>query len=564
MRCYNLSAFKYFSGGIMHLKKQRVSALFIFLLIGGMFFSTCFAQTPEDILAEVGDVKITRADYEKELATFVAMANPQAAAHFATPEGRQAFLTQVAEIHALQKKAEQQGFNKGEKYEAAYHEMAVARLADEAMQGLVEGAKVAATETKEFYDKNIASYTDPVQYHVFQIVVNTAEKAAEIKKKLAAGGSFIDVAKAESIDKLKDAGGDKGFVSVADLDENVSKALAALKKDEVSGPIQMDEDLFMLVKYIDKKDAAPKAFDTISAQIERDLLASKQRGIYEAEIEKLKKEMAFEMNASAAESLRKESLSDEEKNAVLFKMTGKEVKVSELEEELQQIPPFIRPQILSGAGLEDFLKQFYSRYLAFASVEKNFDALSKKYPEVVNDASRRTVIRFLLDDRIGAIKLEDSDIEDYYKKNLAQFNTPAQMRAHHILVKEEAEAKELMATLEKEPAKFSDLAREKSVCPSGKQGGGDLGTFGEGQMVGEFDEACKTAEIGKLVGPVKTQFGFHIIRVDERQAAGVMKLDEVREQIRGKLMPEKQREVFTKLVEELKKEFNVKVYQDKL
>ncbi|HAE38118.1 MAG TPA: hypothetical protein DCG57_05690 [Candidatus Riflebacteria bacterium] len=138
------------------------------------------------------------------------------------------------------------------------------------------------------------------------------------------------------------------------------------------------------------------------------------------------------------------------------------------------------------------------------------------------------------------------------------------MRAHHILVKEEAEAKELFATLEKDPTKFSDIAREKSVCPSGKQGGGDLGTFGEGQMVAEFDEVCKTAEIGKLVGPVKTQFGFHIIRVDERQAAGVMKLDEVREQIRSKLMPEKQREVFTKLVEELKKEFNVKVYQDKL
>ena len=150
----------------------------------------------------------------------------------------------------------------------------------------------------------------------------------------------------------------------------------------------------------------------------------------------------------------------------------------------------------------------------------------------------------------------------------AKFATPANLKNFEAekarQAKEEAEAKNLLTVLEKEPAKFSDLAREKSICPSGKQGGGDLGMFGEGQMVGEFDEACKTSEIGKIVGPVKTQFGYHIIRVDERQAAGVMKLDEVREQIRAKLMPEKQSEAFTKLVEELKKEFNVKVYQDKL
>ncbi|KAF1080927.1 MAG: hypothetical protein GQF41_2741 [Candidatus Rifleibacterium amylolyticum] len=548
----------------MHLKKQRVGALFIFLLLFGLFVPNCFAQSPEDVLAEVGDVKITRADYEKELATFIAMANPQAAEHFSTPEGRQAFLTQVAEIHALQKKAEQQGLNKGEKYESAYHEMAVARLADESMQGLVAGAEISDSEVRAHYDKNKATYAEPVQYHVFQIVVNTAEKAAEIKKKLTDGGSFIELAKAESVDEYKSAGGDKGFVSVTALEEPVAKALESLKKDEVSAPIKLDEDLFMLVKYIDRKEASTKEFDSVSAQIKRDLLNEKQRGIYEAEIDKLKKDLAFEMNQAAADSLRKESLSDQEKQAVLFKMTGKEVKVAEIDEELQQIPPFIRPQILKGEGLDDFLKQFYSRYLAFANVEKNFAELSAKYPEVTRDAARRTVIRFLLDEKIGAITLEESEIADFYQKNLAQFKTPAQMRAHHILVKEEAEAKDLLSVLEKDPAKFSDLAREKSVCPSGKQGGGDLGTFGEGQMVGEFDEACKTSEIGKIVGPVKTDFGYHIIRVDERKPEGVMTLDEVREQIRARLMPEKQREVFTKLVEELKKEFNVKVYQEKL
>lgn len=548
----------------MHLKKQRISALFFFLLFGGMFISTCFSQSPEDVLAEIGDIKVTRADYDVELKNFLAMANPQAAAHFETPEGRKAFLDQVAEIHALQKKAEQKGLNKGEKYETAYHEMAVARLADESMQGLIDGVAVSDEEAKAHYEKNKAAYVEPVQYHVFQIAVNSGEKAAELKKKLTDGASFIELAKAESIDEHKDSGGDKGFVGANTLEAPVNKALASLKKDEVSAPIKLADDLYLLVKYVDRKEETSKAFDSVSAQIKRDLLNEKQRSIFDAEIEKLKKQLAFELNASAAEYLRKESLTDGEKDTVLFKMTGKEVKVAEIDEELQQIPAFIRPQILKGEGLDDFLKQFYSRYLAFANVEKNFAALSAKFPEVIKDAARRTVIRFLLDQEIGSVTLEDSEIADFYQKNMAQFKTPAQIRAHHILVEKEVEAKKLLETLAKDPSKFSDLAREKSMCPSGKQSGGDLGAFGEGQMVGEFDEACKTAEIGKIVGPVQTKFGYHLIRVDDRQDAGVMKLDEVREQIRAKLIPEKQREVFTKLVEELKKEFNVKVYQDKL
>ncbi|PKL49886.1 MAG: hypothetical protein CVV42_04295 [Candidatus Riflebacteria bacterium HGW-Riflebacteria-2] len=548
----------------MHLKKQRTGALFIFLLLGGMLVSTCFAQSPEDILAEVGDVKITRADYDKEYAAHVAMANPQVSEQLATPEGRKIVLTQLAEIHALHKKAEQQGLNKGEKYEKSFHDMAVARLVSETMQGLVKGVEITDSEAREHYDKNKASYTEPEQYHVFQIVVNTVEKAAEIKKKLSDGGSFIELAKAESIDEYKNSGGDKGFVSVTMLEKLVRSALVALKKDEVSAPIKMDEDLFMLVKYVDRKEEGTKEFDSVSAQIKRDLLAEKQRSIYEAEIDKLKKELAFEMNPAAAESLRKESLTDEEKNAVLFKITGKEVKVAEAEEDLQQIPSFMRPQILKGEALNDFLKDFCFRHLAFAKVEKNFADLSSQFPEIIKDAARSAVIRAMLDEKIGSITLEESEIADFYQKNLSQFKTQAQMRAHHILVKEEAEAKEILATLEKDPAKFSDIAREKSVCPSGKQGGGDLGAFGEGQMVKEFDEACKTSEIGKIVGPVKTDFGYHIIRVDERQSAGVMKLEEVSEQIRARLLPEKQRETFTKLVEELKKEFNVKVYQEKL
>jgi peptidyl-prolyl cis-trans isomerase C len=90
-----------------------------------------------------------------------------------------------------------------------------------------------------------------------------------------------------------------------------------------------------------------------------------------------------------------------------------------------------------------------------------------------------------------------------------------QVHAAHILVKKEDQARDLLAKV-KAGQSFADLAKQFSDCPSGKKGG-DLGWFGRGQMVQEFDKAAFEAEKGAIVGPVKTQFGWHIIKVLEQR-----------------------------------------------
>lgn len=87
----------------------------------------------------------------------------------------------------------------------------------------------------------------------------------------------------------------------------------------------------------------------------------------------------------------------------------------------------------------------------------------------------------------------------------------SQVRASHILVKDEAEANSLKSRIEGGES-FSDVAKKHSTCPSGK-GGGDLGWFGKGQMVKPFEDACFAGDENKVVGPVKTQFGHHLIMV---------------------------------------------------
>jgi len=86
--------------------------------------------------------------------------------------------------------------------------------------------------------------------------------------------------------------------------------------------------------------------------------------------------------------------------------------------------------------------------------------------------------------------------------------------ARHILVKTQSECENLKKQIEG-GADFAEIAKKHSQCPSGKQGGA-LGSFGPGQMVKEFDTVVFSAEVGKVHGPVKTQFGYHLIEVTKR------------------------------------------------
>jgi len=90
---------------------------------------------------------------------------------------------------------------------------------------------------------------------------------------------------------------------------------------------------------------------------------------------------------------------------------------------------------------------------------------------------------------------------------------PKQVHASHILVKTEQEANEILFDL-KRGASFEDIAKNRSMCPSGKKGG-DLGWFGKGMMVKEFEDAAFSMKPGELSKPFKTQFGYHIVKVLE-------------------------------------------------
>ncbi len=150
--------------------------------------------------------------------------------------------------------------------------------------------------------------------------------------------------------------------------------------------------------------------------------------------------------------------------------------------------------------------------------------------------------------------ITDEEVRARFDKEISAIPASDEINARHILVKTEEEAKAIIAELDG-GADFVALAKEKSTGPSGP-GGGDLGFFGKGQMVPEFEAAAFALEKGKYTAaPVKTQFGWHIIKKEDERSTPLPAYEEVSEQVRQMVAREK----YLELVKSVRETLEIKV-----
>lgn len=152
---------------------------------------------------------------------------------------------------------------------------------------------------------------------------------------------------------------------------------------------------------------------------------------------------------------------------------------------------------------------------------------------------------------LDSLKLEDKDLKEYYEKNKEKYET---IKASHILVEKEEEAKAISDEL-KNGGDFGELSK-KSIEPEAAERKGDLGFFGRGQMVPEFEEAAFALEVDEISDPVKTEHGYHVIKVTEKKES----FDQVKEDVKKDIENDK----FEEKLLSLQKEADVKTYMENL
>src|SRR5450756_1282026 len=206
-------------------------------------------------------------------------------------------------------------------------------------------------------------------------------------------------------------------------------------------------------------------------------------------------------------------------------------------------------------------------FQSFMSQAKADDAALKKYYEQnpnefqVQEQAKVEYAKFSVDDLLTKVEVSKEDVRKYYDEHQNDFGTPEERHAAHILISvsaaasqaeqdaAKAKAEQLLQQARQNPAKFAELARKNSQDPGSAAKGGDLGFFGRGMMVKPFDDAAFALKVGEISGLVKSDFGYHIIKLIAVKPSRVLPFDEAREGIVNKLRQQKAAEMFADLAE---------------
>jgi len=251
------------------------------------------------------------------------------------------------------------------------------------------------------------------------------------------------------------------------------------------------------------------------------------------------------------------------KGVVLAEVNGTNITDGDFYKEQETLPPYLKPMTETEEGKKEMLDTMVVRELIIQQAQK--DGIDKS-PEVaakLEDLKKRVVVEAYLKKKVEeAANVSDAELQAFYEKNKDKFKSDAQVRASHILVKTEAEAIDIQKQL-KAGANFEELAKKHSI-DGAAENGGDLGWFGKGAMLPEFEKAAFALKEGETSGIVPTKFGYHLIKVTGKRPAGARTFEEVKDQIRGEVVPVKQQETFKKLKDDLKKDAKLTINEDAL
>lgn len=248
-------------------------------------------------------------------------------------------------------------------------------------------------------------------------------------------------------------------------------------------------------------------------------------------------------------------------NKVLAKVNGDVITQSAFEKEAEQQPPYVRPMLDTPDGRKQFLDRMITLDLLMREALRRGVDRREEVRDQLDQARKGIVLQALLRDVAEkAPGLSDQALRKYYDANLKSFEVAERARVSHVYFKDRAKA-EAAARQARSGVPFEDIVRD-AVAARGS--GADLGfvekgTFAREVQAKELEVAVFSARPGAIVGPVKTQYGYHVLWVGDRKPAGLQSFEEVKAKIASDLRENAQREAIEGLIADLRRQARIEI-----
>jgi peptidyl-prolyl cis-trans isomerase C len=244
-------------------------------------------------------------------------------------------------------------------------------------------------------------------------------------------------------------------------------------------------------------------------------------------------------------------------NKVLAIVNGSVITEKDIKRTLLRFPQETQDHYNTEEGKKQFLDQMINFELIYAHAVDSDMKNDPDYIEQVKLIEKDVLIQIGVKNIMASVDTTEEEIKKFYEDNSAMFKSDETASAKHILVDDLEQMKEIKLEITNGMS-FEEAAKKYSKCPSSAQGG-SLGSFSKGKMVPEFEDAAFKLQVGEISEPVKTQFGYHLIQLDEKTPQGAKSLEESKEIIVKNLLNQKQNEKYVSSITELRSKYAVEI-----
>jgi len=542
---------------------KKVFGALITMLLVFIIMTTIAAAAPEkndpnpavnktsgEVIAEVNGLKIHAPTFEKLMQ---GRADPQA------------LIEQIIAYLLLAEESKRKGINQGPEFDEQVNMMREQQLANFFYDKEVENK---AELTDEDIKKMIPA-SDKHKVNFQQILVNTKEEAEDIIKTLQKEPDFNKLAKTRSKSKNASKGGQIGYVIPntgyfeGELSDDDEKKIFQLKDGRVSEPIKTRQG-YAVFKAVSRKELTEQEMESRKNYLRYKFQKAKLDEVRDTLLDRLRAKAKIEMNDKNIKKLEKsDKISEASLKLAVAKVNDKEILLKEI------LPPqrpeyghqTNSPYLKQPEFLKNIINEKINSILFIEEAKRLKYDQNEEFKRAFDLLKSGLIGQTYAMEYVKDVKATDEELKEYFETNKERFKEmPERIRVRHILVPEEEQAKEILAKI-KAGENFEKLAEEHSICPTA-QNGGDLGYFSRGRMAPLFEEAAFKLKKGEISDVVRTNFGFHIIKMEDYKQAGASNLNDVRYEVEQIVLFQKRDKKIRDLIDQLKSKASITTNQE--